>query len=382
MENRKKILFTAPYFPPYGGGLERYVYEMTKLLSDDYDVVVVTSGERFGEDTLEHVGNVKVHRLAYRVKLSNTPISLKWYKKIKKIIATEKPDLLNVNMPVPGMGDVAILASGALPKVITYHSGTMAKKGLIANLCVYLYENTLLKYLLRKTDKIICSSDYIRYGFLNKYLGKSITITPGVDADKFKADLSKKTEYPSIIFVAGLGRGEQYKGLSTLIKSILEIRKVIPEIVLNVVGDGDMREDYEVKVEQLHLQDNIKFWGKLNSQKLAEKYQKNHMLVSASTNESFSMVILEAMSSSLPVIAFDVGSTAQMIENGKNGFLLSCTKKNDMTNKIMELIHNKELAYTFGKLGREKVEDKFTWKVKLNEYREVINDVLKNKSNV
>jgi glycosyltransferase involved in cell wall biosynthesis len=143
-----------------------------------------------------------------------------------------------------------------------------------------------------------------------------------------------------------------------------------------------MREDYEVKVEQLHLQDNIKFWGKLNSQKLAEKYQKNHMLVSASTNESFSMVILEAMSSSLPVIAFDVGSTAQMIENGKNGFLLSCTKKNDMTNKIMELIHNKELAYTFGKLGREKVEDKFTWKVKLNEYREVINDVLKNKSNV
>ncbi len=379
MQNKKTILITAPYFPPYGGGLERYVYEISELLSEDYNVVVVASGERFGEDSLEHVGNVKVHRLSYRIKVSNTPISLKWHKKIKKIIAHEKPDIVNINMPVPGIGDIAILASGNIPKIITYHSGTMAKKGLMANLCVFMYENTLLRYIIRRTNKIICSSDYIRYGFLNKYLGKSVTITPGVDESRFLLNSSKKTEYPSILFVAGLGRGEQYKGLNSLIKSIAEIRKTIPDIVLNVVGDGDMREDYEVKVEQLHLDDNIKFWGRLDGQKLAEKYQKNHMLVSASTNESFSMVILEAMSASLPVIAFDVGSTAQMIENGKNGFLLSCSKKNDMTNRIMELIKNKDLAETFGRLGREKVLEKFTWRTKLKEYKAVIEEVMANK---
>lgn len=380
MKEKQTILITAPYFPPYGGGLERYVFEMSELLSKEFNVVVVASGERFGEDTLEHVGNVKVHRLSFRVKISNTPISLKWYKKIQKIIAHEKPDIINVHMPVPGIGDVAILASGKIPKIITYHSGTMAKKGFIANFCVFLYENTFLKYLIRRSNKIICSSDYIRYGFLNKYLSKSVTITPGVDAERFVENLAKKTEYPSILFVAGLGRGEQYKGLNLLIDSMLEIKKTIPDIVLNVVGDGDMREEYEIRVEQLHMEDCIKFWGRLNGDKLVEKYQKNHMLVSASTNESFSMVILEAMSSSLPVIAFDVGSTAQMLENGKNGFLLSCTANHELTNKITELLTNSELANTFGKLGREKVLEKFTWHAKLVEYKQVIEEVISNKN--
>lgn len=379
MKDRKTILVTAPYFPPYGGGLERYVFEISELLSKEFNVVVLASGERFGEDTLEHVGNVKVHRLSYRVKISNTPISFRWFKKIRKIIAHEKPDLLNVHMPVPGIGDVAMLVSGKIPKVVTYHSGTMAKKSFFLNFCVHLYENTFLRYLIQKADKVICSSDYIRYGFLNKYLGKSVTITPGVDAKRFEEDLSMKTEYPSILFVAGLGKGEQYKGLSLLIDSMLEIKKTIPGIVLNVVGDGDMREEYELRVEQLRMEDCIKFWGKLNGPKLVEKYQKSHILVSASTNESFSMVILEAMSSSLPVIAFDVGSTAQMIENGKNGFLLSSTSSHEITSKIIELISVKDLAESFGKLGRKKVIDKFTWATKLEEYKQVIREVVSNK---
>jgi len=77
MKDRKTILITAPYFPPYGGGLERYVFEISELLSKEYNVVVLASGARFGEDTLEHVGNVKVHRLSFRVKISNTPVSLR-----------------------------------------------------------------------------------------------------------------------------------------------------------------------------------------------------------------------------------------------------------------------------------------------------------------
>lgn len=377
MNNKKTILITAPYFPPYGGGLERYALEVSKMLSDDFNIVVVTSGERFGDDTLEHQGNVKIYRLSYNIKICNTPFSFKWFRKIRRIVKNEKPNLINIHMPVPGIGDIASMVSVGIPKVVTYHSGTISKGFSFWSIFTYIYESFLLKYILMSAKSIICSSDYVRFGILKKYLHKSITITPGVDTEKFYPDESKKTENASILFVAGLGKSEKYKGLTNLINSIKDIIYTKKDLILNVVGDGDLREEYENYVRSLGLENNIKFWGKLDGEKLVEKYQKNHILVSASTNESFSMVILEAMSCALPIIAIDVGSTSQMIEDGKNGFLLKCSNNETIKDKIIELIESKEKSKKFGEISREKVKAYFTWKSKIENYRTIIDKIIK-----
>ena len=158
----------------------------------------------------------------------------------------------------------------------------------------------------------------------------------------------------------------------SLIEAIGDILKIKTNIVLNVVGDGDMREGYENYVSNMGLSDSIKFWGKLDGEKLVEKYQESHIFVSASTNESFSMVILEAMASALPVIAFNVGSTSQMIEDNINGFLLSYSNVEGLKNKIVELIDYKDKAKMFGDENRKKVEGNYTWYKKYEEYRNVI----------
>jgi len=78
---------SMPYFPPQGGGLERYAYEIgTQLVKEGYRVVVVTSGERFGQDSKEEKDGMVVYRLAYRTKCSNTPFSFSWFAKIRRII--------------------------------------------------------------------------------------------------------------------------------------------------------------------------------------------------------------------------------------------------------------------------------------------------------
>lgn len=377
MNNKKTILITAPYFPPYGGGLERYALEVSKMLSDDFNVVVVTSGERFGDDTLEHQGNVKIHRLSYNIKICNTPFSFKWFRKIRRIVKNEKPNLINIHMPVPGIGDITSIVSVGIPKVVTYHSGTISKGFSIWSVFTYIYENFLLKYILISAKSIVCSSDYVRYGFLKRYLYKSVTITPGVDINRFCPDETKKTENISILFVAGLGKTEQYKGLTNLINAIKDITQIKKDLVLNVVGDGDLREEYENYVISLGLEKNVKFWGKLDGEKLVEKYQKSHIFVSASTNESFSMVILEAMSCALPIIAIDVGSTSQMIEDNKNGFLLNCASINNIKNKIVELIELKDKSRQFGALSRMKVEENYTWQIKFVSYRAIIEKFIK-----
>ncbi len=377
MNSKKTILVTAPYFPPYGGGLERYALEISKLLSEHYNVVVVTSGERLGEDALEHQGDIKIYRLSYGIKICNTPFSFKWFSKIRKIIKNTKPDLINIHMPVPGIGDVAFLVSMGIPKIITYHSGSISKGYSVWSIFTYIYERFLLGYFLSNAKRIICSSDYVRYGFLKRYLSKTVTITPGVDIERFHPDLNKKTEYISILFVAGLGKTETYKGLTNLINSIKEIVNERKDVILNVVGDGDLREEYENYASSIGLAENVKFWGRLDGDKLVEKYQKSHIFVSASTNESFSMVILEAMASSLPIIAFDVGGTSQMIEDGKNGYLLKCTNVDNLKEKILELINSSEKSIQFGELSRKKVESNYTWAKKFDQYISVFNEVIK-----
>lgn len=377
MSDKKTILVTAPYFPPYGGGLERYALEMSRMFSKEYNVVVVTSGEWFGDDSLEHQGDIKIHRLSYNIKICNTPFSFKWFRKIRKIIKNEKPSLINIHMPVPGIGDIAFLLSRGIPKVVTYHSGSISKGFSIWTIFTFLYERFFLSYFLSRSKNIICSSDYIRYGFLKRYLSKSITVTPGVDVNQFHPNPSLKTDCTSMLFVAGLGKTETYKGLSTLIEAVRGIVEVDNDLVLNVVGDGDMREEYENYVQSIGLENNIKFWGKLDGDKLVEKYQKSHIFVSASTKESFSMVILEAMASSLPIIAFDVGSTSQMIEDGRNGFLLSCSSAQQLKTKILELINSKELSDEFGVKSRHKVEQNYTWEIKFVEYSRVIKQYIK-----
>jgi len=206
MKSKKTAIIFAPYFPPKGGGLEYYAHTISRTLSREYHwrIIVVTSGEKNGRDTVEQTDDFVLHRLAYQYKFSNTPFSFGWLAKIKEIMRSENPDLVNIHMPVPGIGDVAWLATGKRPLVITYHAGSMHKNNLWQDIFIWLYEHGPLQLLLRRADRIICSSDFVRFNLLKRYIYKSITITPGVDADFFKPDPSRKTEQPTLLFVAVL----------------------------------------------------------------------------------------------------------------------------------------------------------------------------------
>lgn len=364
MNRRKKILFICPYYVPHTGGLEKYVYNVAQGLSKNYgwDVVVVTSDKDVHQTEVSFENGIKVYRLSVLFTLSNTPINPQWFITLKNIIDNENPDLINAHAPVPFLPDIAALFSPKDKFILTYHDGTMIKDKSNFNLLIYIYEHFILKFTLRKAKLIICSSDFIRKGFLKRYQSKSVTINPGVDGVG-KIGLNKT--HKNIIFVASITKAQKHKGLDRLITALVEIKRIIPGVSLKVVGQGDAIQSYKELARQLGVDKNIYFTGPLYGEDLNRAFRKSDVFVLPTSKESFGMVIIEAMSQGTPVVATKVGGIPNIVTDGVDGFLVNLKNTRDLIDAILKVLTDNRLARSMGKNAQRTVKNKFLWTGKI-----------------
>ena len=369
MNGKKTILITAPYFPPQGGGLERYALEIARGLSSAFDwrVVVVCANEKKEEDRKEEMNGITIYRLKPDLRFSNTPLAFGWFGKIKKIIKEEKPDVINVHTPVPGLGDITSFLGRNIPQVVTYHTGSM-KKGNYLDICILAYEKIVLGFMLRRAHRIICSSDFVRMDFLKRYMDKSETITPGIDCNLFAPDSKLKSGQPKVLFVAKLERGQEYKGLRTLLDAVKILKKDIPDIKLDVAGDGNLKSEYENYAKTNGLEDNVNFRGRLEGQELVKAYQSAWAFSLPTRSDSQPLVILEAMASGLAIVSTKIGGIPTMIKDGKEGFLIEPDNAEILAEEMSMLLDNPELRERFAKAARERAVKDFSWQSRLEAY--------------
>ena len=162
--SERTVLMATPYFPPEGGGLERYATAIASRLVADHGwrVVFVTSGERGSQATATVEQGFKVYRLPAQVTLSRTPLALSWPRRVSAIARDEQAALVNAHAPVPGLADAAAMGKGRRPFVLTYHAGPMHKGKTLADGAIKLYEETLLRYTALRSDVVICNSNFVR----------------------------------------------------------------------------------------------------------------------------------------------------------------------------------------------------------------------------
>src|SRR5215213_2651922 len=129
-----KVVIVAPYYPPHTGGVEVYAANMAKRLQMlGWEVVVITTSRRRGKPSSRMQDGVRVHRLGYRFKFANTPFSFSWRRDIERILAKEKPDVINAHTPVPYFADLTERLRGDIPFVLTYHND-LVKDGWLRRL--------------------------------------------------------------------------------------------------------------------------------------------------------------------------------------------------------------------------------------------------------
>jgi glycosyltransferase involved in cell wall biosynthesis len=97
-----------------------------------------------------------------------------------------------------------------------------------------------------------------------------------------------------------------------------------------------MRSEYEERVKEMGLSENVEFLGRKNREEIIDVYGEADIFVLPTVNDSFSMVILEAMSSGLPVISIKTGSIPALVKDGETGYLLD---KSSISEEFSEKIN-------------------------------------------
>jgi len=359
----KKIAIVTPYYYPLFGGVQEYVYHLKKEYKKmGYFVRVITGGfknsgtnEKKGKDEKEVIRIGK--GIPFLINGSTGRIILiRRGEKVKQTINKYNFDIIHFQEPfVPALSYDVIKHSNAI-NIATFHAN------FESNL-YYRISSRFLSPLWKKLHGKIAVSPSAKSSITKYFKDRDIEIIPnGVDTARFSKTQPKIQRFndnkTNILFT---GRIEKRKGLIYLLSAFNLLRKEYNNIRLIIVGKGPLLKAHKKYVKTMKIPD-VHFEGFVSVKELPSYYATSHIYCSpALFGESFGIVLLEGMSASLPVIAFNISGYNDVVANLEDGLLAIPRDVHDLYEKLELLIRRPELIKEIGAKGRLKAK-KLTWR--------------------
>lgn len=170
--------------------------------------------------------------------------------------------------------------------------------------------------------------------------------------------LSSIGENKNAYTLLSVGRLEESKDQSTLIKSFSLLADEFPKWHLRIVGDGPMFRDLQKLVKDLRLESQISMPGFVKN--IRSEYESAELFVIPSRFEAFGLVTAEAMSHGIPVIGFsDCPGTNELIDSFESGVLIDPEgdRVASLASGLGEIMANPLLRYRLGSAGRKKIQE-------------------------
>lgn len=356
-----KIVQTPVRFYPAVGGVEKYVLDLSsQLVKRGHRVTVICANEP--ESEINEVKGIRVERLAYIGKIANSNITLPLF----FYLISNNFDLIHTHMPTPWSAELSLIVARIKrkPCILTYHND-VEKTGLLGVL-TKIYNATLLPLLLAGVDKILVTQPryLIDSQVLLRFHSKISVIPNGLSClPSTQSSHNLQREEASLLFVSVLDKYHRYKGLEYLIRALTYLKQDWPQIRLEVVGKGELINEYQALAERLHLNENIHFNGYVNDQDLDLLYRKATVFVlpSIDTHEGFGIVLLEAMAYEIPVVTTQAVGLSDEIAACKSGLIVPEKDSSALAEGIHQILSNPLQAREMGKNGRQLVSHKYLW---------------------
>jgi len=175
------------------------------------------------------------------------------------------------------------------------------------------------------------------------------------------------------------GRLAPEKNIDVIIRAITLVKKTVPEVNFAVTGHGSARESLEKLVKELHLEKQVKFLGTLHRKEFIKIYQAADIFAIASTAETQSISLMQAMAVGLPVVGVRWLALGEYITE-KNGFLVKVGDHKTLAKKIIFLLRHPEKRKALGRGGIKTVKNFSIPKV-ADQWEEVYKKVISMKKN-
>jgi len=223
---------------------------------------------------------------------------------------------------------------------------------------------------------------YTSYFKINKK--KVIVIYGGVDIKKYNSisdfrilEIRKEFGINKNEKVVGtIADLEPRKGHQYLLEAMLSIIKEIPYVKLLFIGDGSLKNQLQTMCKNLGISNNVIFTGIRNDVNKILSIFGISVLPSL-WGEGLSAAILESMATGKPVVATDIGGSCELIQHGRNGFIVPAANSDALAQATIKILKHKELAEKMGYEGRKIIKEKFDIQIRVNRELKLYEDFIR-----
>ena len=349
-----KIGIVSPYAYPRPGGANAHIRETYSRLTElGHDVRIITAP--WGDDPpakdVIQIGRAMAIPFNGSIGRVTLSVRLEWL--ISRMLEREQFDIIHHHEPFVPFLSFQILDSAKCPNVATFHAfGGFSFSYWAGRIALDRYMN--------KLDERITVSSAARH-FISTYFPGEYRIIPnGVDVE-FYANAKPFPEFQdgkvNLLFV---GRVEPRKGALYLMRAYDQIKRRHPNTRLIIAGRGPEIGDLRRFVHERELGD-VFFVGRVSDEDKARFYKTAHIFVAPSTGqESFGIVLLEAMAAQRAVVASDIHGYKRVVQRNVTGLLVEPKDPDALAAALERLIADPELRESLGEAGARRAND-YDW---------------------
>lgn len=372
-----RIVHLACVAPPEIGGIGSVAYKEVSLLRARGVDARLLAPQTAGRETTMTERSF-VDRLPTLVRVGNASVLLG----VRK--AVQGADIIHLHYPFFGTAEPILLRRQVHdpPIVVTYHMDASAEgaKGLSFRAHRLFLQHRLLAHAARV---IVSSLDYALHAslgsFFDRHADRVVELPFGTDTDVFIPGAPEKQRYdippdaPVVGFVGGLDRAHAFKGLSSLLEAF---SRLDASVFLLVVGDGDLRPQFERFAKALGVDARVRFTGRLPADELPRAYRSMDVFAFPSTNaaEAFGLAALEAQASGIPVVASDLPGLRTVVAHGESGWLVPPNRPEALAASLMTVLTDQPRRSLMAQCARERALA-FSWDRHMEGLLKVYNEI-------
>ncbi len=370
------VLFTREYPPGPVNGIGRLIHALApRLAARGHVVRVMTMGS--DHDTVDLEDGVWVHRLVPRHHEAPPGLAIRGNEwsyaatlrdEVERMHATRAVDVVHVpNWDAEGL---AVILDRKLPVILELHTP----------LATVSETNPKLFPATSSRTRRILDMERHCYERANTILASSPAIVEEIEArysvpfDKERLHIVPHGLPPvagpiaprrvdgavNLLFV---GRLERRKGIDTLLETLPQVLREVPDLIATIVGDDVPEMSYRADFEAgpgREFSNRVRFFGRVQDEELTCFYAGCDFLVVPSRYESFGLVLLEGMMLGKPVVAGDAGGMQYIVEQGGNGFRFPPGNVAALGTVIAQLATSPDMRERFGRRSLEIYEERYT----------------------
>ncbi len=380
----------SPEFPPTTGGIATRSYVSAQNLTRlDARVIVLTMAPKANFNPVTH-HSLEVKNISWLIKIASRG-TIGFFMKIAvfffygiNIAIARKIDLIYSTLVDVGISSMFISKLLGVPFFVAIHGMEIAApKGI---------GKWWLQLVLKHASALTILADRQRTSLMK--LGvpddKIHLIPEGLDLNKFglgdkDPGIVKQLALDGKKVVLTVGRLVKRKGHDMVIKSLPGVLEKVPETVYLIVGTGPEEQALRELSGELGLTKSVLFAGFIADDDLPKVYSASDVFIMPSREingdiEGFGIVYLEASACGKPVIGGRSGGVGDAVADGISGVLVNPLDIGEISQALITLLTEQELAMRLGSQGRKRVEEEFSYEASMGKLSELLGTIKSKKA--